>query len=83
MSAGELIPEHIRDGLDEALAQLPWDIYADLGNVYLAVLLQGTGWVLPRNLTVNHELTEQQVRREMDEPEPAPQSEPPLDLRFA
>lgn len=81
MSTGELVPERAREGLARAAAQLPWDIYLDVGNVYLAVLLQDTGWVVPRNLSVSHELAEEQVRREIDRDVDPP--DPPLDLRYA
>jgi len=81
MSTGELIPERAREGLAAATLQLPWDIYSDVGNVYLAVLLQDTGWVVPRNLAVSHDIGEQQARVEMDQDADPPDA--PLDLRYA
>lgn len=73
----EQIPEQIRQDLKAAMAQLPWDIYADIGNAYLAVLTQHTGWARPGMFS--QELVEQEIRREMTaeiEP-PEPSREPP------
>jgi hypothetical protein len=67
MSLGELIPEKARVGLDQATAQLPWDIYADIGNVYLAVLLQDTGWIMPRGHSQTQDAAELQIRQQIAE----------------
>lgn len=79
MSAGELVPEDAREGLAAAVAQLPWDIHADIGDAYLAVLLRGTNWAVPRG----HEIADHQARLEMDEAETVPETEPPLNLNYA
>ena len=81
MSIGELIPEHAREGLADAAAQLPWDIHAESGNVYLAVLLRGANWAGPSSLAASHELAEQQVRADAEAPEPPP--EPTLKINYA
>jgi hypothetical protein len=77
MSTGELLPEEAREGLAAAVEQLPWDVHADIGDVYLAVLLRGVNWAVPRS----HEIADHQARLEMDEPEP--EAEPPLNLNYA
>ncbi len=79
MSLGELIPENVREPLGAAAAQLPWDIYADIGSVYLAVLLQDTGWVMPRTFSVSHDAPEFYTQHEMDA-ENDPQ--PPADIEM-